>query len=132
MIRQPPRSTLFPYTTLFRSVLARVEEHAFEERRGGVERGRIARTQLAVDLNQRFLGLAHGIATESVGDNVANVVALGKEDLDGSDAGLENLMQLVGGELLIGLVEQLAGGEVDDVGCGHGAVEQIGREAGRA
>src|SRR5438876_5632432 len=24
MIRQPPRSTLFPYTTLFRSVLARV------------------------------------------------------------------------------------------------------------
>src|SRR5258705_6248050 len=25
MIRRPPRSTLFPYTTLFRSVLARVE-----------------------------------------------------------------------------------------------------------
>src|SRR2546428_5062117 len=25
MIRRPPRSTLFPYTTLFRSVVARVE-----------------------------------------------------------------------------------------------------------
>src|SRR5256885_8481158 len=31
MIRRPPRSTLFPYTTLFRSLRER-------ERRGGVER----------------------------------------------------------------------------------------------
>ena len=28
MIRRPPRSTLFPYTTLFRSVIARVNRHA--------------------------------------------------------------------------------------------------------
>src|SRR5256885_8416371 len=28
MIRRPPRSTLFPYTTLFRSVLAKVESAA--------------------------------------------------------------------------------------------------------
>src|SRR3712207_8135786 len=41
MIRRPPRSTLFPYTTLFRSrvnlvaELARVfEEHPFQERLG--------------------------------------------------------------------------------------------------
>src|SRR3712207_8565814 len=27
MIRRPPRSTLFPYTTLFRSEMARVGEH---------------------------------------------------------------------------------------------------------
>src|ERR1051326_9567285 len=33
MIRRPPRSTLFPYTTLFRSVLD-VKEHPFFERRG--------------------------------------------------------------------------------------------------
>ena len=39
-------------------VLARVEEHALEKLGGGIERGRIARTQLAVDLDQRFvLGL---------------------------------------------------------------------------
>jgi hypothetical protein len=104
-------------------VLARIEEHAFEERRGGVERGRIAGTQLAVDLDERFLGLAHGVAAEGVGDDVAHVVALGEEDLEGGDAGLEDLVQLVGGELLVGLVEQLAGGEVDDVGGGHGAIE---------
>src|SRR5689334_24379948 len=27
MIRRPPRSTLFPYTTLFRSVITRAREH---------------------------------------------------------------------------------------------------------
>src|SRR3712207_8786154 len=34
MIRRPPRSTLFPYTTLFRSVAARARR---EEHRGGVD-----------------------------------------------------------------------------------------------
>src|SRR3712207_7857130 len=38
MIRRPPRSTLFPYTTLFRSHLAKLQivvavEHAAQERR---------------------------------------------------------------------------------------------------
>src|SRR5438477_12538686 len=28
MIRRPPRSTLFPYTTLFRSLVLRVPQHA--------------------------------------------------------------------------------------------------------
>src|SRR3989442_10010633 len=30
MIRRPPRSTLFPYTTLFRSILSRVRNVALE------------------------------------------------------------------------------------------------------
>src|SRR2546429_7131136 len=33
MIRRPPRSTLFPYTTLFRSLNDRRGEHAERERR---------------------------------------------------------------------------------------------------
>src|SRR5258708_34776953 len=37
MIRRPPRSTLFPYTTLFRSVFVR--EHQDEVRRGLQKRG---------------------------------------------------------------------------------------------
>src|SRR3972149_11337418 len=43
MIRRPPRSTLFPYTTLFRSImwltpdlLPKVARHAGEDTRGGV------------------------------------------------------------------------------------------------
>src|SRR5207302_4918420 len=47
-------------------------------------------------------------------------------DLDAGDAGLDDLVQLVGGELLVGLVEQLAGGEINDVGGGHGAIELAG------
>src|SRR5260221_8462580 len=45
MIRRPPRSTLFPYTTLFRSIL-QVEvdyaiRHGWRCRTGGKERGRL-------------------------------------------------------------------------------------------
>src|SRR3712207_9275827 len=35
MIRRPPRSTLFPYTTLFRSYLLRLAELELIEREGG-------------------------------------------------------------------------------------------------
>src|SRR5207302_9952353 len=42
------------------------------------------------------------------------------------DAGLDDLVQLVGGELLVGLVEQFAGGEIDDVAGGHGPIEFAG------
>src|SRR2546430_12473448 len=34
MIRRPPRSTLFPYTTLFRSVSSSFSASAFDERAG--------------------------------------------------------------------------------------------------
>src|SRR3712207_7583227 len=36
MIRRPPRSTLFPYTTLFRSEVAGPVDHGQGERRQGV------------------------------------------------------------------------------------------------
>src|SRR5207248_3754824 len=31
MIRRPPRSTLFPYTTLFRSIMSWIYEHVFHQ-----------------------------------------------------------------------------------------------------
>src|SRR5256885_5178308 len=34
MIRRPPRSTLFPYTTLFRSVVCRGADQSLPQRRG--------------------------------------------------------------------------------------------------
>src|SRR2546425_6098373 len=42
MIRRPPRSTLFPYTTLFRSRLVRVvlSRRRRDRRRAGARRGR--------------------------------------------------------------------------------------------
>src|SRR5258707_8831231 len=35
MIRRPPRSTLFPYTTLFRSLLLLLEQAPLDDRLGG-------------------------------------------------------------------------------------------------
>ena len=46
-------------------VLARVEEHALEELGGGVERRRIAGTQLAVNLEQRVVLALHRILLQA-------------------------------------------------------------------
>src|SRR5256885_2860417 len=43
MIRRPPRSTLFPYTTLFRSAVARMEAGAVERREAALRRRWIER-----------------------------------------------------------------------------------------
>src|SRR5260370_42200934 len=67
MIRRPPRSTLFPYTTLFRSLLARSER-----KRRTPFRGRSRRDD--VD----FAGVdepLHGLLEFSAGDAVGIVVA---------------------------------------------------------
>src|SRR2546425_10171286 len=53
MIRRPPRSTLFPYTTLFRSVRQQDVVHciAFEDRRavGGLHRRWVHQDAMIVD-----------------------------------------------------------------------------------
>src|SRR3712207_8119467 len=43
MIRRPPRSTLFPYTTLFRSLVRRGGPRQRPTRAGRRRRGRVAR-----------------------------------------------------------------------------------------
>src|SRR3989440_3704356 len=55
MIRRPPRSTLFPYTTLFRSV----SRHSFRAHRGWLRR---VLPRLAVDLRDRGGDDAHARA----------------------------------------------------------------------
>src|SRR5258705_10264628 len=45
MIRRPPRSTLFPYTTLFRSRLGVQVGLAFARRRQFLQRGQVHRPQ---------------------------------------------------------------------------------------
>src|SRR2546427_1612258 len=55
MIRRPPRSTLFPYTTLFRSRLFRSATRQHELRQYLVDRARkpSARSQLSVAVRNR-------------------------------------------------------------------------------
>src|SRR3712207_5153104 len=47
MIRRPPRSTLFPYTTLFRSMLEKQDEHILAQLQ---KEGRTTNQQLAEDV----------------------------------------------------------------------------------
>src|SRR2546421_2354575 len=60
MIRRPPRSTLFPYTTLFRSPQADEGQHAQDggaRRREGGALGEVPRRQLRVPRQSVHLGL---------------------------------------------------------------------------
>src|SRR3712207_7996830 len=54
MIRRPPRSTLFPYTTLFRSIRARIITD-ITGLEGGVSVGEITASRSLVEAHQRPL-----------------------------------------------------------------------------
>src|SRR3712207_7571763 len=62
MIRRPPRSTLFPYTTLFRSgcvlVLVQRERHEAEARLRREPANGVARAVAKLDLDDRLLDSA--------------------------------------------------------------------------
>ena len=106
-------------------VLARVEEHALEQLCGRVERRRIARTQLAVDFEQRVVLALHRIFAQRDRNHVAHFVALGEKHLKRRDAVVQHLVDV--GEFLIGFHQHFAGGHVDHVGRDVGAL-QVGRD----
>src|SRR5687768_18094130 len=77
MIRRPPRSTLFPYTTLFRS--ARVQPQRVgvldEHRRAAVDRDRAAAAEASMGLDRRVES-----ADEHHGPGIDSRVALRSEE----------------------------------------------------
>src|SRR3712207_7469619 len=58
MIRRPPRSTLFPYTTLFRSLVRSVTVPSFEEARAQLAQ------QAASDADQAGLALVTAVRND--------------------------------------------------------------------
>src|SRR2546425_9772054 len=68
MIRRPPRSTLFPYTTLFRSQYPGVVGHHGTEDRPGRAPLRRQRLRLADDGGERRLGCGHDLAHDAPRD----------------------------------------------------------------
>src|SRR3989454_6075988 len=99
MIRRPPRSTLFPYTTLFRSVAQRNAEHDHGRHdRGGAHVAhpeRHQRDHQQLD-DQRVLRALQDLAEESD--------PAGMLDLVGTEPG-KALLDLRGGETLVGGAE---------------------------
>src|SRR3712207_8247231 len=71
MIRRPPRSTLFPYTTLFRSRMAESREWAY----GGLNGELVARAWSGPDEPTHVVVIAHGYG-EHIGryDSVAEAL----------------------------------------------------------
>src|SRR5258705_6421167 len=67
MIRRPPRSTLFPYTTLFRSVVVAAAEDLADEGVGlgvgGLQRlqARGAQDRKSTRLNSSHLGISYAV-----------------------------------------------------------------------
>src|SRR5256885_5217131 len=61
MIRRPPRSTLFPYTTLFRSILRRVGSH-----NAGAHRVRATSCSLPQDRKSTRLNSSHLVISYAV------------------------------------------------------------------
>src|ERR1039458_10733583 len=59
MIRRPPRSTLFPYTTLFRSCFKGVVRESFEGRRRS--RRLAGRDRKSTRLNSSHLGISYAV-----------------------------------------------------------------------
>src|SRR2546422_4976909 len=71
MIRRPPRSTLFPYTTLFRSDLLELERRAAEHvprgfRRALEEKSRESVAIIAEDRKSTRLNSSHGYISYAV------------------------------------------------------------------
>src|SRR2546430_7069078 len=67
MIRRPPRSTLFPYTTLFRSTLCQVDEARDAQRGQDIHQPIAAARLTAHQLEDRMAGDAE---CQAVGDRI--------------------------------------------------------------
>src|SRR5438477_12906608 len=77
MIRRPPRSTLFPYTTLFRSVSAEVDlvhQQTQNQRYGSSHIGATAKdiSNVVTDAASGVVDIFHGI-DKAVADTMKNI-----------------------------------------------------------
>src|SRR5258708_6571292 len=92
MIRRPPRSTLFPYTTLFRSLAQRDVDLAQVLARGAVlEHGGVALVHLGDDVQVMEAHLA-GAGTTAAGHGVG----LGSTPGEGVDVGPALVVGILG------------------------------------
>src|SRR5436305_3434524 len=61
MIRRPPRSTLFPYTTLFRSLAKQALPHFYEIKYWPLEDDGLARDRKSTRLNSSHVRISYAV-----------------------------------------------------------------------
>src|SRR5262245_40745310 len=89
-------------------VALRVEEEVVEEGGGGLRRGRIARTQAAVDLEDRLLRIGDLVLQQRVAERGPDVGVVEEQHLDAVDAALAQQLELLLGDLLVAGEDHLA------------------------
>src|SRR2546429_4586096 len=87
MIRRPPRSTLFPYTTLFRSRIVRVRLPAQYDRAGTDEATQIVHMAVGI--------VAHDSLTEPQDVRHAELVAQDRFEIGRAPSELQSRLHLV-------------------------------------
>ena len=96
-------------------VLSRIEKHPVEKSCRGIECRRIARTQFAVNFDQRLLRGLDRVALQRLADHGAHVIALGEEQIHFDYARVEDLRNLIGSDFRVGFQHDLAGSRVYNV-----------------
>ena len=104
-------------------VLLRVEEHVLEQRPRAVEGRRIARTEAAVDLDQRLFVGVNRILLQRGREHRTGLVALREEDLEVVDVLLLRHRDDARFERLVRFEDDFTGRRIDHVGGGKGAFE---------
>src|SRR5260370_9008170 len=98
MIRRPPRSTLFPYTTLFRSLGMTIHRPRFPNFKfmANIIDGRVIAEKVYVDLRTRIAelkskGVTPGLGVVLVGDNPASRAYVRSKDKMSRELGLHSV-----------------------------------------
>ncbi len=92
-----------------------IEEQAVEQRLGGLRGRRLARAHDPVDVGQRLVAVLGLVGLQRVADPGAGVDVIDVEQLEPVDAGLVELLEILGADLVARLDVDLAGLVVDQV-----------------
>src|SRR5678815_1584316 len=96
--------------------LSRIEEHRFEQAIRSLYGRRVARTHLAINLEQRIDRLGDDVFLQGQREHGSDVVTLREEHAEASDTGFDDLLEFRGRDLVVRFENDLAAFSVDDVG----------------
>src|SRR6185369_5926543 len=109
-------------------VLVGIEEQVVEERRRGVERGRIARTQAPVDVDDRIFRTLDLVEQERVAQRRSAVELVDVDEAEVIDAALAHQVEGLGLDRAVDLDEDFAGVRIDDVVRRNAADDLVERD----